>query len=889
MDVFLSYSRKDEALADSLVELLKDAGLEVWVDKQDIGGGRMWREEISEAIAKAKVFILLGTEGAFSSPHVAREVALASDLEKPILPLVRGSLEIPPKFQYALAGLHKLDLGTGSLEESFPQIFLSLQNLGLSQRDLEANQAVLRSLPPETLASEHERWLSSGGAEGVRAEVRGANFSGASFSRRQLARATFGRCDFSAADFSGSDLSQATFYGCSLAGASFRAAILRGAKLLECAGLAAKQFAGADLEGAQIPESVQVANLQRISGISKRAGTILITVLFLCVACAVAIASTTDLSLLTDSIPISGGMSLSASALFLFLPGTLLALWLFLQLTLQQLWEEFAKLPTVFPDGDARHSKADLWLFGSYVQSRSERLSAGGWLRVLIFYLLAWCCAPSMALACWAFYLRRHDRSGVSLLVVMIALSVALGLSSLIRAHATFAKPDRGKIGRWQPLLAGLAALGLLTILLLLSTAARNGLWVGEPTPIRQIDFPLWRFGQDLLYRLGIPTKLTVRETKLSGSAKRLSRIDIKHIDAFALDAPGVDFRQVTAVGAFLRDAKLAGANLDSANLQFATLSEVDLRGAVLTFARLELAEGRGARFQRADMSFARMAEADLRGANFGGASLLSSDFRGADLREVSFRNADLSSVNFYKADLRGADFTGARNMQAIKCISGANLAGATGLGSLQTAPGVLFAMDDNEYRRALAQTITEYGPCLYSALGWEIEGPPALRSWSVQPRSLRNFAIETPQELPRYLRRDIARFLEVVQESRERNVGAAFEEMRKKLGYVVDQGDRFMTLFASRPDSSEGVVTLSAFSVSCDEGQGEGFELRLRPWGSSTRIDLDAFIRSRLEEAGRNLGTERLWPLERGYVVVRENEGISFSTCPPPPTREGP
>lgn len=884
MDVFLSYSTRNQALATSLSELLSAHGVEVWVAPREIGGGDPWAAEITQAIAKAQVFLLLGTAEAFSSRQVAREVSLAVDANKPILPLVKGTVEIPPDFRYALAGIQRLDIGRESIEESFPRILLALQSRGLSSLDPEKGLAPQPIVAPEILTSEHEQWLLSEGKEGTRAEVHGADLTGASFARRKLARAIFGRCDLSGADFSGSDLSRSTFHGCFLSGASFRGADLRGTRLLECTGLAAGQLAEADLEGAQLPENLGFTSLQRMAGTSKRAGTLLLLVLALCVACAAAIASTSDLSLLTDRISVAGGLILSASAVFIALPGALLALWLFLLLTLQQLWEGFASLPAIFPDGEARHLKADLWLFGSYVQSRSGKITPGDRLRILTFHLLTSLCAPVTSVACWGFYLRRHDHEGVRLLTAILTVSAMLAAYLLARARITFTRSGGGRIGERLPRIAALAASVLLPVLLFFSSAALDGVAVWKPSSIRSFDTRLRRLGKDVLDQLGVPTGLNVREARLSGAQKHLSGVDIKYIDAWKLDAPAIDLRETVAVGAFLIEANLRGARLDSANLQLANLSEADLEGASLTNAHMELVQASATHFQKADLASAHGVEAALPRADFSEASLRFSDFRGADLRGAIFRNADVEGANFYRADLRDADFTDARNVERVKCLTGANVLNARGLDLAMSQFPTLAAESEDEYRQALAALDSAiYGPCgMGTFLGWQIQGPPALRSLGVAPRSLRTEDLEIPQDLPRYLRWDISQFLEGVRESRAVNALQAFTEMKKRLGYQDARGRDSDSLLAERPDTLE-LVLLQAWPISC-ANQATGFRMRLGPFPMPRRIDLQEFLISKLGGSYEYLGTESRWTLSRGYVAENAEDGVVYSTCVPKP-----
>ena len=70
-----------------LVEYLREQGLAVWMDETDIHGATMWTEEIVEAIHSCNLFILAISSHSTGSKNVVKELALASEREKIILPI----------------------------------------------------------------------------------------------------------------------------------------------------------------------------------------------------------------------------------------------------------------------------------------------------------------------------------------------------------------------------------------------------------------------------------------------------------------------------------------------------------------------------------------------------------------------------------------------------------------------------------------------------------------------------------------------------------------------------------------------------------------------------------------------------------------------------------
>jgi hypothetical protein len=107
--IFLSYSRKDVATANRLADALTKAGYKTWMDREKILGGELWKERIVKAIDEARVFIVLLSPSSATSDEVRKELDIASEGMKPILPVVIADVEIPSKMRLSLAGLQKAD------------------------------------------------------------------------------------------------------------------------------------------------------------------------------------------------------------------------------------------------------------------------------------------------------------------------------------------------------------------------------------------------------------------------------------------------------------------------------------------------------------------------------------------------------------------------------------------------------------------------------------------------------------------------------------------------------------------------------------------------------------------------------------------------------------
>ena len=86
-DIFISYSRKDKEFVERLTQALKDQGLEVWVDLEDIRLGEDWKDRIFWGIAGAGVFIFLISPDSVESKMCNEEIAKAIEYGKRISPI----------------------------------------------------------------------------------------------------------------------------------------------------------------------------------------------------------------------------------------------------------------------------------------------------------------------------------------------------------------------------------------------------------------------------------------------------------------------------------------------------------------------------------------------------------------------------------------------------------------------------------------------------------------------------------------------------------------------------------------------------------------------------------------------------------------------------------
>jgi TolB-like protein/Flp pilus assembly protein TadD len=105
--IFISYSRQDEKQALHLLNILRREGYTVWIDQESIAGASIWSDEIVQNIKHCGILIALISSHSAESHNVSKEIALAAENRKIILPIEIGHVELPGQLEYALAGIQR--------------------------------------------------------------------------------------------------------------------------------------------------------------------------------------------------------------------------------------------------------------------------------------------------------------------------------------------------------------------------------------------------------------------------------------------------------------------------------------------------------------------------------------------------------------------------------------------------------------------------------------------------------------------------------------------------------------------------------------------------------------------------------------------------------------
>lgn len=518
----------------------------------------------------------------------------------------------------------------------------------------------------------HKKWLAEDGEDGEQAIFQDRVLTGASLAGVDLRCAAFKDCDLTGIDLSGSELRYADFSGSILQDARLHEADLTNANLKDAKSLSAKSLAGAVLTNADLPEEVaRFDALDRTWEIGSRASATFIGILAACVYCWLAIGTTTDVRLITNSstspLPILG-TEIPIVGFFWIAPLVLFGAHLYIHLYLQRLWQGYARLPAVFPDGMALDQKAYPWLLSTLVQFNLKRLRGRQRLSTCFDHalcvILAWWVVPFTIAMFWLRYLPRHDWVGTiwHLLLIGAATSAShityhLATRTLREiAHPapdTYVGEERSVTDhiwratkRYRP---NWATVGSVAFLAVVSVGAINGApgRLGGEIPNRLVP--------DIFRALGFRATADFRETDVSVKPARWTGREVEEVTGALL--AGADLRFADGRKAFLVNANLRSANLEGADMKKSNLQAADMDEALAA----------GAKFSRAILRDVNLEEADLRGADFEMADLSGAVLTRANVADASFQLATLTLARFDGTDLtRARDLT--RDQLAAAC-----------------------------------------------------------------------------------------------------------------------------------------------------------------------------------------------------------------------------
>lgn len=128
-DAFVSHSSRDKLTADATVATLESRGIRCWVAPRDVVPGIRWADAIVRAIRECRLMVLVFSSQANDSEHILREVELAANHHKPIIPLRVDDTLPCETLDYYISGTHWLDAIDPPLEAHLERLSAVVQGL----------------------------------------------------------------------------------------------------------------------------------------------------------------------------------------------------------------------------------------------------------------------------------------------------------------------------------------------------------------------------------------------------------------------------------------------------------------------------------------------------------------------------------------------------------------------------------------------------------------------------------------------------------------------------------------------------------------------------------------------------------------------------------------
>lgn len=586
--------------------------------------------------------------------------------------------------------------------KAFPTFGYLTSRLFDRWKKLKANR--LPEVETERLR-QHALWLSSQKAEGARlvldGELQGMVLRDADLREARIS-ANLRGADLRGTKFTGADMDGAILWDSDLSYTDFSQAsgLLPSAATNFCYPLS-----GADLTGAALPDYVaQFPALANIAELCKNAGALFLTLITGDAVIQLMALKSTDLQLVTNTgtvtIPFLNA-EVPSTTLFWLGPTLVLVNYVSLLFYMQRLWELFAGLPAVFPDGLTLNQKSYPWiatdLIRNYFPRLASRPQAFATAQRYLFVNLIYTVVPLSLVAMWARYLVAHDKAVTSAQIVIEAVFaytwytfLRLAKGTLRRRNDSVLVPKRNLYIRtwiWFSQQIGPTAIALSCAFLLTSLTYR-GCTTGVPDEHNRglIDprfadaeiLPESRTASQqrvahILTRLRLSPFADLHEKELSKKPDSwwqhptvesvtvpadLQGRDLRYANFDSAFIVKGDMRYTNIERAYFTGADMRQINLSHTNARLAMFAHANMAGSVMDFANLQLADLRWTNVEKSQLIYADLRASFCRNTDFQGAAMNGANLYQSGMPWCNFRNADLSNADLRGADLQTANLT---------------------------------------------------------------------------------------------------------------------------------------------------------------------------------------------------------------------------------------
>ncbi len=123
---FISYASVDRTRVEPIVQALTAAGINVWIDRQDLRAGSNWAADIVQSIRGCSALVVACSPAAFESRNVRQEIQIGGKYNRPYIPLILESTKFPDEAEYQLEGWQWVDILSRPLGAWLPELVQAL-------------------------------------------------------------------------------------------------------------------------------------------------------------------------------------------------------------------------------------------------------------------------------------------------------------------------------------------------------------------------------------------------------------------------------------------------------------------------------------------------------------------------------------------------------------------------------------------------------------------------------------------------------------------------------------------------------------------------------------------------------------------------------------------
>ena len=122
-DVFVSFSFKDQKISEYVVnQLLNRYNIPCWICTSEILAGEHYKSVIVDAIETSKLVLFIQSENSIKSEEVPKEIAIALDKGKTVIPFVIDEAELVGDLEYDLLAVHRVDATKPTMDDRIEEL-----------------------------------------------------------------------------------------------------------------------------------------------------------------------------------------------------------------------------------------------------------------------------------------------------------------------------------------------------------------------------------------------------------------------------------------------------------------------------------------------------------------------------------------------------------------------------------------------------------------------------------------------------------------------------------------------------------------------------------------------------------------------------------------------